>query len=106
MNDFAVKIGEAPVDAEVAEGELGVIDAGGHRREFSLNTGVVVPIVNGALRTAPDLHKTHAAFDQATGQETPAAEIVGDRFVETIGFPGIFGFFAEVKGFGSAELHF
>ena len=56
-------------------------------------------------RAAPDLDEAHAALDQPAGEQTTAAEIFGDRFVQAVEFAGGVGLACEIESLGRGELH-
>jgi len=100
-------LGEAALAQILEEGGDGTIDARGHGREFGGDVAVVVPVVQRALGTAPDLDKAHPALDEARGEEAALREIGGGfvRTVETIGFAGGLRLAHDIEGLGCAELH-
>ena len=81
-----------------------MIDAGGDRHEFFFEIRVIVPVVYCALRPAPYLNETNAAFDETPGHEPARAEISCGFSISAVKSESSGGFRLEVECFWSAEL--
>ena len=81
------------------------VNGAGDRGQFARDVGVVVPVVLGPARAAPDLDEPHAALEQPAGQEAAAAEVGGRRVVQSIHALRRGCLACEVECFGSRLLH-
>ena len=63
------------------------IDARGHGWEFGRDAGVIIPIAGGSLRAAPNLDEANTPFHEPAGEQTTAAEVLGNWVFQTVVFP-------------------
>src|SRR5262249_37621391 len=83
----------------------GLVGGLGHRRQFFLDVGVVVPVLRRPTGPAPDLDETHTPLDQSAGGEALAAEDLGRLLVHAGELRGRLRLAGEVQGVGYGELH-
>ena len=82
------------------------VHAAAHVKMVAREVFVTVPIAprKTVVRAAPDLNKTHAAFEQPSRSQAASSEILRDGFVKAVKFPGRLGFSGNVEHFRRAEL--
>jgi hypothetical protein len=86
----------------------GFVHAGGHLEMISRQVFVAVPIASRetVIGSAPNLNKTHAAFEQAARDQATCAEILilGNLLVDAVQFFGDVRFPGEIEGVRGGEL--
>src|SRR4029079_16426273 len=83
----------------------GPIHRAGDRRQFLDDVGVVVPVITGAARAAPDLDEARTAFEESSREQTATAEVGGGGIVEAVLRAGLVGLARQVERFGGVLLH-
>ena len=71
----------------------------------AFDVGVTVP---GSLIFHPariDLHEANAAFDQSSGGQTLASEVVALLIADPVQILNMFGFTRQIQSFRSGRLH-
>src|SRR5438874_2621955 len=67
---------------------------------------VAVPIAprKTVVRPAPNLHKTHASFQQPARDQAARPEIFGDLLIDAVKFFGRLGLAGKIERFRRSEL--